>query len=55
VASSAPGANEARGVLRPVDTGAAAPQWAMPEELLRQASRRLVIAGFGMALIFAVG
>jgi serine/threonine-protein kinase len=26
----------------------------MPAELLRQASRRLVIAGFGMALIFAV-
>jgi serine/threonine-protein kinase len=40
--------------LEPLGTGVAAPLWAMPAELLRQAARRLALASFGMALAFAV-
>ena len=42
------------GTLQPVGTGIAAPTWAMPVELLRQASRRLGSVSFGIALSFAV-
>lgn len=42
-----------RGTLRPVGGGVAGPSWAMPVELLRQASRRLGMASFGMAVAFA--
>jgi serine/threonine protein kinase len=41
-------------VLEPVGPGVAAPHWAMPAELLRQAARRLAFAAFGVALAFAV-
>ena len=42
------------GTLHPAGSGIAAPKWAMPVELLRQASRRLGFAAFGIALTFAV-
>ena len=41
--------------LHPVGSGVVAPIWAMPAELLRQASRRLRLAAVGVALCFAVG
>lgn len=40
-------------ILEPVGAGVAAPFWAMPAELLRQAARRLALAAFGVALVFA--
>ena len=40
--------------LQPVGSGVAAPAWAMPAELLRQASKRLRFAAFGLGLGFAV-
>lgn len=40
--------------LHPVGAGIVAPNWAMPVELLRQASRRLRVAAVGVALTFAV-
>ncbi len=40
--------------LHPVGSGIIAPNWAMPAELLRQASRRLRIAAVGVALTFSV-
>lgn len=40
--------------LSPVDTGVMAPVWAMPAELMRQASRRLRLAAVGSGLSFAV-
>jgi serine/threonine protein kinase len=46
-------ARRRRGLLRPVGSGIAAPTWAMPVELLRQASRRLGLASFVIAVIFA--
>jgi serine/threonine protein kinase len=39
--------------LRPADAGVVAPTWAMPAELLRQASHRLRLAGVGIALFFS--
>ena len=39
--------------LHPVPSGIVAPTWAMPAELLRQASRRLRVAAFGVGLFFA--
>jgi serine/threonine-protein kinase len=39
--------------LSPVDTGVVGPVWAMPAELLRQASRRLRVAALGLGLFFA--
>ncbi len=41
--------------LEPLGAGVAAPHWAMPAELLRQAARRLALAAFGVALAFAIG
>ena len=40
--------------LHPMGAGIVAPNWAMPVELLRQASRRLRVAAVGVALTFAV-
>jgi eukaryotic-like serine/threonine-protein kinase len=40
--------------LRPAESGVVAPTWAMPVELLRQASRRLRLAALGVGLSFAV-
>ena len=39
--------------LQPVGSGVLAPHWAMPAELLRQAARRLRVAGTGVGLAFA--
>lgn len=39
--------------LRPAQAGVVAPTWAMPAELLRQASHRLRLAGVGIILFFA--
>ncbi len=38
--------------LEPIGSGAVAPFWAMPAELMRQASRRLWIAALGVGLCF---
>ena len=43
-----------RRTVYPVGAGVAGRTWAMPVELLRQASRRLGFASFGIALAFAV-
>jgi eukaryotic-like serine/threonine-protein kinase len=40
--------------VSPLGTGVVAPTWAMPAELLRQASRRLRLAALGLGLTFAV-
>jgi hypothetical protein len=40
--------------LSPAATSVVAPVWAMPAELLRQASRRLRLAAMGLGLGFAV-
>lgn len=40
-------------MLRPAGTATVAPGWAVPAELMRQASRRLALAAFGVALAFA--
>jgi len=45
---------EERDTLHPVDSGAVPPRWAMPAELMRQASRRLALAAFGVGLGMAV-
>ena len=50
---AAPHGRARRGLLEPVGAGVAAPKWAMPVELLRQASRRLGPASFGIAVGFA--
>ncbi len=54
--ASAGGARVGRAprTLTPVDTGVVAPAWAMPAELLRQASRRLRLAALGLGLALAV-
>ena len=41
--------------LRPAHAGVAAPAWAMPAELVRQASHRLRLAGVATGLFFAGG
>jgi serine/threonine protein kinase len=51
VGSPLPGGRE---TLHPLGTGALAPLWAMPAELLRQAARRLALAAFGVGLVCAV-
>ncbi|HET7291401.1 MAG TPA: serine/threonine-protein kinase [Vicinamibacteria bacterium] len=42
-----------RRTLQPIGSGVVAPLWAMPAELVRQASRRLRIAALGVGLAFA--
>src|SRR5262245_1532113 len=49
------GRTGSRRTLEPLGSGFAAPFWAMPAELLRQAARRLALASFGVAVCFAVG
>jgi hypothetical protein len=51
---AAPAGRPARAprTLSPVGTGVVAPAWAMPVELLRQSSRRLRVAAFGVSLMF---
>jgi serine/threonine-protein kinase len=39
--------------LSPIGSGVVAPAWAMPADLLRQASRRLQLASLGLGLTFA--
>jgi serine/threonine-protein kinase len=51
VASASRGSSIPR-TLRPVGTGLAAPTWAMPAELLRQAARRLRLAAFAMSIVW---
>ncbi len=55
-AKPSPRGNEAERprTLEPLGAGVAAPHWAMPAELLRQAARRLALAAIGVALAFAV-
>ena len=43
-----------RGALHPAGSSVAAPAWAMPAELMRQAARRLGVAAFGVGLAFVV-
>ncbi len=43
-----------RGALHPAGSSVAAPAWAMPAELMRQAARRLGLAAFGVGLAFAI-
>jgi serine/threonine protein kinase len=55
-AAPTPAASRARArprELQPVGTGVVAPTWAVPAELLRQASRRIRVAAVGVGLFFA--
>ena len=54
-ASPPPGVGQTRGrarEIRPARPGVVAPAWAMPAELLRQASQRLRLAAVGVVLFF---
>jgi serine/threonine protein kinase len=53
VPRSEPRARPPRATLHAVGSGVAPATWAMPVELLRQASRRLALASFGIALASA--